>query len=71
MQENKKWRVNYSEYSESDKGIETIGQTIVHVILALFILGVAYTFFAKTEWKMLVKSPELKPTTAEFIANKI
>jgi hypothetical protein len=70
MQENKKWRVNYSEYSESDKGVENIGQAIVHVILALFVLGLLYTFFAKTEWKMLVKAPVLKTNTAKFIAEK-
>ena len=71
MEENKKWRISYSEYPESDKGVENIGQTIVHVILALIILGVAYTFFAKTEWEtVVVKSPALKTNIVESRAEE-
>ena len=51
MEENKKWRMHYSEYSDSDKGLENIGKTIIHVILALFVLGLVYRLFAKTEWE--------------------
>ena len=65
MKKSKKWRMDYSGYPDSDKGLESVGQTIVHVILALIVLGVVYTFFAKTEWEPVLKSPELKTNTAE------
>ena len=60
MGESKKWRIGYSDYPEPDKGLESIGQTIVHVILALIVLSAVYTFFAKTEWEPVVKSPLVK-----------
>ena len=65
MGESKKWRMGYSDYPEPDKGLESIGQTIVHVILALIVLSAVYTFFAKTEWEPVVKSPEVKINAVE------
>lgn len=65
MGESKKWRMDYSDYQEPDKGLESVGQTIVHVILALSFLCAAYTFFAKTEWEPVVKPPVVKTNTVE------
>jgi hypothetical protein len=68
MKKIKKWRMDYSDYPEPDKGIESIGQTIVHVILALIVFSAVYTFFAKTEWEPVVKSPVVKTNTVESSA---
>ena len=68
MSDSKKWHLDYSEYSEVDKGLESLGQTITHVILALIVLGVVYTFFAKTEWEPMVKSPVVKTNLLELRA---
>ncbi|HRA42751.1 MAG TPA: hypothetical protein PLV31_03565 [Gammaproteobacteria bacterium] len=65
MGESKKWRMDYSDYSDPNKGLESIGQTIIHVILALIVLGAVYTFFAKTEWEPVLKSPVVKTNTVE------
>lgn len=65
MEENKKWRMNYSDYTEPDKGIESIGKTIIHVTLALIVLGVVYTVFAKTEWEPAVRPSVTKTNTAK------
>lgn len=67
MGESKKWRMDYSNYPEPDKGLESIGQTIVHVILALalLVLFAVYTFFTKTEWEPGLKSPMVKTNTVE------
>ena len=55
MQENKKQLINYCKYSEPGKKTENIAQTIIHVILALFVLGGTYTFFDKIESEPLVR----------------
>jgi hypothetical protein len=47
MGENEKWRMDYGSCPDLNKGLS--GETIVHVILALCVLSLAYTFFAKTE----------------------
>jgi len=57
--------MDYSDYSDPNKGLESIGQTIIHVILALIVLGAVYTFFAKTEWEPVLKSPVVKTNTVE------
>ena len=65
MEENKKWRMHYSECPDSDKGIENIGKKIIHIMLALIVLGLVYTLFAKTTWDPAVSSSRIKTNAAE------
>ena len=65
MDESKKWRMDYSEYPESDQGLQSIGETLVHVILALSFLFAVYAFFAKTEWEPVLQSSVVTTNTVE------
>jgi branched-subunit amino acid ABC-type transport system permease component len=49
MNGKEKWVMDFSGYEERDRGLRGIGESIVHIILALFVLGGVYTFFFKTE----------------------
>ena len=42
--------IDFTGYEEKDRGSTGVGQTIVHVTLALLFLGGVYAFFFKTEW---------------------
>ena len=49
MSGKEKWVMDFIGYEERDKGLRGVGEAILHVILALFVLGVVYAFFLKTE----------------------
>ena len=49
MNGKEKWVMDFSGYEERDRGLKGIGESVVHVILALVVLGGVYAFFLKTE----------------------
>lgn len=49
MSGKEKFVMDFSDYEERDRGLRGIGEAIVHVMLALFVLGSVYAFFLKTE----------------------
>lgn len=49
MNRKEKWVMDFTGYEERDRGLMGIGEAVVHVMLALFVLGSAYAFFLKTE----------------------
>lgn len=42
--ENKKWRMDYSDYPELDQGLPGAVETVGHVVLALCVLYGVYVF---------------------------
>lgn len=41
--------MDFSGYEERDRGLMGIAEAVLHVVLALVVLGGVYTFFFKTE----------------------
>lgn len=49
MNRKEKWIGDFRGYEERDRGLRGIGESVLHVMLALVVLGGVYAFFLKTE----------------------
>lgn len=60
MRKIRNWKKDYSRHPESEKGLQTIGETVIQMVLMLGALYSVYVFFEKTELESFRKSSEVE-----------